>query len=347
MTVTNNLYESGTLLGVMDAQAAVPNYWLDLCFNRVVQFTGEYIEFEKISRKRIIAPLVVPTAQGRPIYSKGSKVTRVRPAYVKPKDAVNESEIIGRQPGSLLGNTQPSKQQSFDARVADITAEHRKAIERRWEWMASKAILDGAVTLVDNDYPQVVVDFERNASHTITLTGGDLWDSGTQDILGDLNAWIMMLRDAKHGGPANRLTVGVDAWAAMSADPVIQEMLDTTVRGTSADLNRGILSGQRVERLGTLGNGIEVYLYQDYYETASGTAVDFMDPRDVVLTGSSVEGVQCFGAILDHKAQFQALPIFPKMWDENDPPVTFIMSQSAPLMVPVNPDNTLRARVVS
>jgi hypothetical protein len=72
-----------------------------------------------------------------------------------------------------------------------------------------------------------------------------------------------------------------------------------------------------------------------------------MDSRDIVLTGPNVNGVQCFGAILDHKAQFQALPIFPKMWDENDPPATYIMNQSAPLMVPVNPDATLRARVVS
>lgn len=346
MTLTNHLYDTRELLGILEAQAPVPNYWLNLCFPRAVQFTAEEIEFEKIQRKRIIAPLVVPTAQGRPIYNKASRVSRFRPAYVKPKDTVNDSEIIARQPGSLIGAI-PTKEQSYRVRVADIQNEHRRAIERRWEWLAAKAVLDGAVTLVDNDYPTVIVDFERSANNTVVLAGADLWDSGTGDIIGDLNDWRSVVTQAKFGGPVDRMTVGTKAWAAMEADPAVQEMLDTTIRGTAADLNLGIRDGQTIERVGRLNGTFEVYVYSDYYELADGTKVDFMDSRDIVLTGPNVNGVQCFGAILDHKAQFQALQIFPKMWDENDPPATYIMNQSAPLMVPVNPDATLRARVVS
>lgn len=346
MAVDNHLYETRTLLGVMEEQAAVPSYWLDLCFSREVRFTTEEIEFEKLTRNRIIAPLVVPTAQGRPIYKKASTVKRVRPAYVKPKDAVNESEIIARQPGTLLGS-EPTKQQSYDARVADITMEHRKAIERRWEWLAAKAVLDGAVTLEDNDYPTILVDFGRAAGHTVTLAGADLWDSGTGDIIGDINTWRFMINQAKFGGAANRLTVGSEAWAAMSADPAVMELLDDTIRGAEGTtLKRGVVENDEVEFMGTLGT-LEIWQYRAYYETQDGTDVPFMNAKDVVMTGPNLQGVRCFGAILDHKAQFQALPIFPKMWDENDPPVTFLMSQSAPLMVPINPDNSLRARVVS
>jgi len=346
MALDNHLYETRELLGIMEAQAEVPDYWLSLCFNREIQFTSEEIEFEKIQRKRIIAPLVIPTVQGRPIYEKASKVTRFRPAYVKPKDPINESEIISRQPGSLLGSP-PSKAQSYKTRVADIQSEHRKAIERRWEWLAAKAVLDGAVTLVDKDYPKVVIDFGRDADHTVILTGGDLWDSGTQDIIGDINAWRMLMTQAKFGGPSTRLTVGTTAWAAMSEDPAIMELMDTTIRGTEVELNRGVREGQSIERIGRLSGTLDVWLYADYYETADGTAVPFMDPRDVVLTGPNFQGVRCFGAILDHKADFQALKIFPKMWDDDDPPVTYIMNQSAPLMVPINPDSSLRARVVA
>jgi hypothetical protein len=345
VTLDNHLYDTRELLGIMEAQATVPSYWLDLCFNREMQFTSEEIEFEKIQRNRLIAPLVIPTAQGRPIYSKASKVTRFRPAYVKPKDAVNESEIVARQPGSLLG-TPPSKDQSYKTRVADIQNVHRQAVERRWEWLAAKAILDGAVTLEDNDYPTVVIDFGRAGDNTVTLIGADLWDSGTGDILGDINDWRTQVTQAKFGGPVNRLTVGTEAWEAMSNDPAVMELLDLTVRGTDATLNRGVREGQTIEFVGRI-NTLDVYLYSDYYELADGTKVDFMSPKDVVLTGPNVMGVRCFGAILDHKASFQALKIFPKMWDENDPPVTFIMNQSAPLMVPVNPDATLKARVVS
>jgi hypothetical protein len=66
-----------------------------------------------------------------------------------------------------------------------------------------------------------------------------------------------------------------------------------------------------------------------------------------VLTGPSVRGVRCFGAIQDFDANLQALAMFPKMWRSDDPSATFIMTQSAPLMVPVNPNNTFRARVVA
>jgi hypothetical protein len=212
VTLTNHLYDTRELLGILEAQAPVPNYWLNLCFPRAVQFTAEEIEFEKIQRKRIIAPLVVPTAQGRPIYSKASRVSRFRPAYVNPKDTVNDSEIIARQPGSLIGAI-PTKEQSYRVRIADIQNEHRRAIERRWEWLAAKAVLDGAVTLVDNDYPTVVVDFERSANNTVTLAGADLWDSGTGDIIGDINDWRSIVTQAKFGGPVDRMTVGTKAWA--------------------------------------------------------------------------------------------------------------------------------------
>ncbi len=341
----NYLYDTHTLLGVMEAQAPVPNYWLNLCFNREVAFGTEDIEFEKLTRYRTLAPLVIPTAQGRPTYKKGSTVTRFKPAYVKPKDAVNAAEIISRQPGSLVGPA-PSKQQSWDARVADIMSEQRKSIERRWEWLASKAVIDGAVTLVDNDYPEVTVDFGRDANHTVVLTGGDKWDSGTQDILGDINEWRFMARQAKFGGPITRMTVGTNAWAAMAADPAIMELMDTNIRGTQVDLNRGTQQGEVVEYMGRLDATLDVYLYRDYYEDAAGNTTDFMDAGDVVLTGPNVDGVRCFGAILDKASSFNSMSIFPKMWDEQDPSVTFIMSQSAPLMVPVNPDNTIKATVV-
>ena len=34
------------------------------------------------------------------------------------------------------------------------------------------------------------------------------------------------------------------------------------------------------------------------------------------------------------------------LWDEDDPSATILMTQSAPLMVPINPDATLLATVV-
>lgn len=345
MALTNHIYDTRTLLGVMEEQEPPQNYWLSNFFNREIQSTVEEIEFEKLTNLRRIAPLVVPTVQGRPIYKRSSKVTRFRPAYVKPKDAVFEPEIIARRPGSLV-NVAPSKQQSYLARIADITRVHREAIERRWEWLAAKAIIDGEVTLADVDYPTVVIDFERDSDLTVVLTGGDLWDSGTGDILGNIETWRALMRSKDFGGSPNRITFGVDAWDAFRSDPGVLELIDTTQRGSTTSFKR-VSEGLDVEFMGSLEGSLDLYVYKDYYQTATGTAVPFMDPADIVMTGPGVDGVRCFGAILDHKAQFQPLSIFPKMWDEEDPPVTYMMAQSAPLMVPINPNWTLKATVVS
>lgn len=352
MTITNQVYDTATLMGVMRDLEEPSNYWLSLCFGSQINFTDEYIDFSKISDNRKLAPLVVPTAQGVPMYSAAEKAFRVKPAYLKPKDPVTASRMIRRAAGLGEINIGPalSPQARYDSIVADIMKTHRDGIERRWEWMAARAIIDGEVELEDERYPLTVVDFQRNSNHTVSLTGGNRWGQTGVSILSDIEEWRTTVRNAKFGGPTNRLTVGADVWDVMRQDEEIRDMLkNDQFRGSQSgglDLNIGIREGTYVERVGRLSNTLELYVYSDYYQDPDGTIVPFMDASDVVLTGPNVQGVRCFGAIQDKAAGWAAVPIFPKMWDENDPSATLIMNQSAPLMVPVNPNATLHATVI-
>ncbi len=351
MSLENNIYDTSTLLGVMRHMEAPSNYWLNLCFDSTIQFDTEEIDFSKIQENRKLAPLVVPTAQGVPIYSAAEHRASVKPAYVKPKDPVSASRVIRRAAGfgELNSSAPMSPQQRYMAIVADILRQHREAIERRWEWMASEAVQNGSVTLEDDNYPRTVVDFERDAGHTVTLTGGNRWGDSGVSILGLIETWKKTMRRAKHGGVPNRLTVGVDVWDVMRQDAEIRELLKVDYRPSNngLNLNLGVLEGLEVERVGSISGTLDVYVYSDYYETADGTVTDFMSAKDVVLTGPSIRGVRCFGAIQDIEAGFQSLMIFPKMWNQQDPSATFVMSQSAPLMVPVNPNATFKATVVA
>lgn len=345
MTIQVSLYDTATLLGVMREMEPPSNYWLNLCFPRQVTFEDEYIDFEKIAENRKLAPFVAPTAQGRPIYAEGSTVTRFQPAYVKPKDVVNPNRQLRRRPGDLLGASSQTPQSRYNAVIADIMRDHRNSIERRWEWLAAQAIIHGEVTIVDDDYPERYVSFGRDPNHTINLTGPAQWTT-TSDIIGDIEEWRTMVRRARFGGPTNRLTVGVDVWDVMRQNTGVLKQLDTQIRGTQGQFITGVREGLDVEFVGRLSNTLDIYVYNDYYQAPNGDVVEFMSPRDVILTGPNVGGARCFGAILDNKANLQALPIFSKMWDQEDPSATFVMSQSAPLMVPVNPNNTLRATVL-
>ena len=70
--INHQIYDTATLLGVLrdnDMMLPPSNYWLSLCFPSTVTFDDEYIDFSKIAENRKLAPLVVPTAQGKPIFA--------------------------------------------------------------------------------------------------------------------------------------------------------------------------------------------------------------------------------------------------------------------------------------
>lgn len=349
------LYDTRTLAGVYrDDRSMQPptNYWLDLCFPQQINFTEEYIDLGKLASTRKLAPLVVPTAQGKPIYSSAERLTRIKPAYLKPKDPVTASRMIQRMAGlgDLLPDVAQSPAQRFNLLVADIIKQHRYAIERWWEWQASQSILNAQVLLEDDGYPRQLVQFDRAAGHTITLAPGARWGDAGVSVLDSVHSFREITRKALFGGVSNRLTVGAKAWGAMSKSQEIRDLLKTDYRPQTTnglDLNIGLRNGAEVEFVGNLNGLLPVYVYSDYYQSADGTVVPMMDERDIVLTGNSVQGIRCFGAIQDKAAGWQALPVFGKMFDQDDPSATFIMHQSAPLMVPVNPNATLRARVVA
>jgi hypothetical protein len=350
----NTIFSTHTLLGAYyddEVTQPVSNYWLNLCFPGQITFDTEYVDFSKLTDQRKMAPLVVPTTQGRPMYSAAEQRVQVKPAYVKPKDAVSATRVIKKAAGFAELNYQSNNSAAarYNMLVADILNTHRRGIERRWEWLASEAVQHGKVTLVGDAYPETVIDFERAPGHTKSLTGGARWGQAGVSILGDIEDWRKETRMAKYGGVTNRITVGTDAWEVMRQDDEIKELLKVDYRpnNNGLNLNLGVMEGLEVEYVGRLSGTLDVYVYSDYYEQEDGTTVPFMDSRDVVLTGPAVNGVRCFGAIQDKRAGWVPLPVFPKMWDEEDPSATQIMTQSAPLMVPIGTNASLRARVLN
>lgn len=347
MPIQITLYDTNTLLGLYRQTEPPTDYWRTLTSTGVVTSDDEYIDFEKVTESRKLAPLIVPTAQGKPIYAEGSRIQRFKPAYLKPKDAVSPGRTIKRRPGENLfsANTQ-SPSQRYNAILVDILRAHRESIERREEWMTARAVIDGKLTLSGPEYPTRVVDYERDPSHTVTLTT-DFWDDPDHPIMDDLNTWIERVRQAKFGGVVTRITVGSDVVGPMLRNKQVREQLDLNTRGTNANLNTGLRSGGYVQYHGLIGPGVELWSDASYYEMPDGSVEHYLDPKTVVLTCPTINLVRCFGAILDDKANFQAIPVFPKMWTNNDPSVTYVMSQSAPLPVVVNPNASLSARVLA
>ena len=306
---------------------------------------------------RLMAPFVLPTEQGKPIFGlKGEAVRALRPAYLKPKDAVRAVDAKNVRAQELFGETL-SLQQRFDMRVAEITQYHVQKIRNTEGYMAAKAFIDGQVVIkYERDqglpFPEVTVTFGRNAGHTITL-GSAYWSDPATLILDNIETWANTMAAAKLGGYPTRMYVGSTVAGYLKKNTQALSQLLTDRRGTEVDIKTGIIRGVGVHNplsyIGTLGE-IEVWAYRDQVEMPAGTMVDILEPRDVLLVAPGATGVRAYGAIYDKDAFDQgqvSTDIFQKMFDQPDPSATFILSQSSPLPIPLYPNRTLKARVLA
>lgn len=341
-------YTTHEMLSVIQHIPAPSNFWLNLVFKKEHTFTDQFIDFDLIDRGRRIAPFVAPTAGGKPMKSQGYTTRRFSPAYVKPLQAVDPNRIITRMAGEPYTGSM-SLAARRDAIMADMIVEQRDMIYRRWELMAYSAVATGKVTVVGDDYPEVEVDFQRASGHTIALVGAEQWDETTSTPLKNIESWAIMM--ARSCGYAPTIAVmGVNAWEAFQAHADVRDILNNQLRNGSAALNLSMgdipNDGAIVQYKGTIGN-IAYWTYSDIYDDDTGSPVEIMDPDTVILLNPmGLEGMRCFGAIIDAEAGYQALPIFPKNWANQNPSVEYIMSQSAPLMVPRRPNASLQATVI-
>lgn len=348
-----------------DRLAVAPTYALDNFFSGGAFYsTAEEIAFEKLPTSRAIAPFVLPTEQGRPIYSRlGSRLDAFKPAYIKPKDSLRATDNFVRTPGELIpGGVTGSfltPQQRRSAEIIRIMNFHKNAITRTWDYMAWKALLDGYLDInyaSEQGLPNVRVDFGRDAANTMILGTGAQWGDSGVSIKDFVTKVIAQMNAAAFGGTPTRMYLGAQAsipfMAAVNSGE-LKDLMDTRYRGaTDVNLNRGIVvqgdPATPAVSIGYLMTNLEVFLFSGtFYDQNTGTMVPIMDPRDVLFTAPGIDGLKCFGAIADDDANLAPIDIFPKMWRQDDPSATFIMNQSAPLMIPVNPNCTLRARVVA
>jgi len=331
-----------------------PTTWfLNQFFTNVHRSDKQEIFLNKVAGAAKLAPLVVPTAQGRPVYERAESVEVISPAYLKPKDSVDPDRVIQRQAGfgefgPYMVTNAMSPQERLNAIRVDILREHKHSIYRRWEWMAVRAIVDAQVVLEGPDYPRTVVDFRRDPTLSPTLPAADMWNNTAVDIVDQVEAWMDAMQAAPFGGAPSMMIMGNAAWAAFRKNVRIKEMMTRDVITIpQAEVERGVRSPQantEFRQVGYMTNGLPIYVFSAQYQDENGQWQYYMDQRDVLLVGD-VMGAACYGAIKD-LGELRPLEMWSKSWMEQDPSSEFIMTQSAPLMFPSAPNRSFHVRVL-
>ncbi|MCG6115098.1 MAG: major capsid protein [Mesorhizobium sp.] len=350
----NPHYDTADLVGVIQTIRPAPTFFLNRYFRRdPLLSVHEHIVFDEVLEGLpIMAPFVSPIVQAKAQKRSGFQAKTFTPAYVKPKHFIKPGDFLTRSPGEdLLGSMSPEER--MDREIIRLLAVQRRQIEARWEWMAARATIDGKVVVTGEDYPEVEVDFGRDADNDIIVSGaGNLWSNEDADIGSMLEDWSDQLLEMT-GFAGTDVVMAPEIWKHFRKNKVVLR---------DAELRRGIqavpnlqprVADQNARFVGQWGE-FSLYVYAGRFKDQDGTVSRALAATDIIMTAApseidgtgGVEGIRAFGAIQDKKARLWPLDIFPKTWEEEDPSGEQLMSQSAPLMIPGRPNAVIKAKVV-
>lgn len=339
-----DLFSTNVLTGVVNSLSSDPvNFLTNTFFPGVQTEQSEEIHFDVEDDTMGLAPFVSPVVEGKIMSEKGFTTKTFKPAYIKPKRVFDSSGALKRWKGEPISGSL-SPEQRMLAKINEHLQIDRRSIDRRLEWMASQILQAGSVTISGDQYPTTAVSFSRDAALTITLTGGDKWDQSGVDPLDNLQTWNDTMIQ-KSGSPILNVVMGISAWKVFRNHASVKSRLDLQRAMTQAPSMTQDAIRQRGGVFRGTVDGFNIWTYSEYYKADNGT-VTAMLPAAGVILGGDLMGVKAYGAILDESAGYQALPVYTKSWIEQDPPRRFIMSQSAPLLVPYRVNASGYATVV-
>jgi hypothetical protein len=346
-------------------QTRPEDWYFGQFFPNQMRSESEWIDFEKLPiRNRGLAPFVKPLGRGKAAFRDRSQGYRFKPANIVMEDALDPLRPLTFQPGigeSMFDPAKMSPVQRAGLIKIEMMREMQLFIERRWEWLKARAIIDGKVTITYLDGTSVLVDFQRDAALTEVLTAGNYWGQSGVSIVDAIQNDIDQMNNIAFGGMPVRITMGGRVATVVRKDAEMLAHLDTNIRGGTIVLERGLVSGAngggKVYKFGEMivggasGQRIELWVNNETYTNDAGTEVRYLGDNEVVYTSTpeAINGYECFGRIVDPDAGYQALPIFPKEWRTTDGRIKVdnLSAESAPLMVPINPNATKKKTVLA
>ncbi len=226
-------------------------------------------------------------------------------------------------------------------------------LNRRLEWMAAQALINGTVTITGEGFPTVLIDFGRSSALTVALSGSAKWG-----VSANFNA------DGRDPVP----TLDIETWQALilkNSGATVTDIVFTTtpwqkflqaegVQGAVyypklADSGNSLDPGARIQK-GAVYKGrwgqYDLWLYNDWFVDESNVEQPMIADGTVIMSGPELMGTRAFGQILDPAFNYGPMAYAPKTWVENDPAQRLIMMQSSPIVIPSRVNASFAATVI-
>ena len=354
-------WDTGDIIRVLEdtSMDTIPTHFLSTYYTDNYFSEEKRIRFEELPVKdRILAPYVKPLEKGRPIYrEQGTQTRDFLPPYVKMTDPLTPGTAVTLMAREVVrGRPTLSLAERYDLRSMRIAEDQTRALAMREAVQAFDAMHYGKLRFqyerdLGADNPDVELDFDRAANLTdIKLSG--YWSDPSAKIYDDLEDYANRMNNALRGGWPAVMYIGTAVTGVFKKNTQIKEMLDTTYRGTAeTSINRAITRVDRgVTFIGHLEGGIDVYSVKEDITLPNGNVEALFPAKEVLMVAPGFSGIRAYGAIWNLKAIETGTTrarFYPSRWMEPDGSAAFVQLESSPLMLPVDVNKTLRAKVIA
>lgn len=336
--MTIGTFDTAVLNKVVQDLRQPSNFLLDMFFPNVQTSDDREIYFDIDESKPRITPFVHPTVAGQVVDDGGFSTKSFRPAYAKDKRVFDAQKPLKRTIGENIGGSM-NPGQRLNAAINRAMTDQLEMLTRREAVMASEALVSGTVTVSGEKYPEVVVNFQRDAGLTVDISGGTAWSDTTAKGIHNLETWATLIQDTS-GAVSTKVVMDPKAWGHFRLQEQTEKFLEYR-RGTSNSINVDpLVRGEgpsKARYVGSVGE-FDIYVYQEKYVDVDGTDKQMLPDNTVILAGADLEGTRGYGLIEDEKAGFKSQRYFTKSWMEEDPAIRWLLLQSAPLVFPYRPN---------
>ena len=347
----NVLFDTMDLIQVVPTLKRPSRFLLDKFFPNITMSETEFVAIDVEVGLRRMAPFVSPLVQGRLVESRRVQTSTFKPAYIKDRRAPDLRRPICRMIGERIGGGGMSGAEREMANVAFEMTDQIDMLNRRLEWMAASALLNGQVTVSGEGFETTVVDFGRDPQLTMALTGNSQWGvkgnfnpQGRDTMPADnIEQWQTLMLQLS-GAQATDIVFSTKAWRLFCNDAKVFGAIFFPKQGESGSINIGPQVAPGAVYKGRWGQ-FDLWLYNEWFIDENGVEKPMIPDGYVLMAGEQLMGAQAFGQILDPEFNYQALPYAPKTWVEKDPAQRMLLMQSSPLVIPTRVNACLSAKV--
>jgi hypothetical protein len=339
------VYDTVKLISVVPNLKIAQTFLVDTFFPGVKMSDDEFVAIDVDVGLRRMAPFVSPLVEGKLVEQRRYQTNLFKPAYIKDKRAPDLRKPIRRMIGEqITGNSSASER--FMANLQAEMEDQIQILKRRMEWMAAQALQFGTVTIAGDGFETQIVDFGRDPSLTVTLTGSAQWgvtanfDSQGRDPVPTTTIEAVQRNVLKKSGAKlTDIIFTTTPWLLfLNARGVYGTVLYDKFNSYANSANPGPQQALGAVWKGKWGN-FDLWEYNDWYiDGTTNIETPMLADGTVLFCGQDIMGTQAFGVILDPRLGYVAMPFAPKTWIMEDPAQQLMMMQSSPIVIPERPN---------